>query len=88
MTEIVLQLSETLLARARSLAGGTEHLQDFLIQAIEREVALHQQPNAKHAFWENLRQLRTEMNEANIEIDPDEIWGDVRDKSVGREIHL
>jgi hypothetical protein len=39
-------------------------------------------------FWQGLEQLKTKMQEEDIEIEPPEIWEDVRDKEVGREIIL
>ena len=39
-------------------------------------------------FWEKLETLKQKMKEEAIEINPQEIWGDVRDKEVGKEITL
>ncbi len=87
MTNITVQLPDDLLKQVQSLAGH-ENFQGFLIRAIEHEVE-RQQPSSKNqAFWANLQQLRERMQAEGIEIDPDEIWGDVRDRSVGREISL
>ncbi|MEO1131174.1 MAG: hypothetical protein AAFX40_00550 [Cyanobacteria bacterium J06639_1] len=88
MTEIALQVSETLLERVRALAGGSEHLHEFLIQAIEREVERQQQLGDRQTFWDTLHQLRAELEAEGIELDPEQLWGDVRDRSTGREIHL
>jgi prevent-host-death family protein len=42
-------------------------------------------PNKKKGFWEAYQEFRRRLDRANIEIDPDEIWGDVRDQSPGRD---
>ncbi|CAD5941528.1 Antitoxin [Planktothrix tepida] len=44
--------------------------------------------NKAPGFWESLQQFRQEMIEEGIEIDPDEVWKNVRDKSPGREVNL
>ena len=38
--------------------------------------------------WQGLEQLKVKMRQEEIEINPSEIWGDVRDKEVGRDIVL
>ncbi|WP_066377288.1 MULTISPECIES: type II toxin-antitoxin system Phd/YefM family antitoxin [unclassified Anabaena] len=43
---------------------------------------------SQSSFWQSLAQFRQEIIEEGIEIDPDEIWRDVRDKSPGREVNL
>jgi predicted transcriptional regulator len=87
MTNITVQLPDDLLERVQSLAGN-ENLQGFLISAIEHEVERQQPSSKKQAFWANLQQLRERMQAEGTEIDPDEIWGDVRDRSTGREVDL
>jgi hypothetical protein len=87
MTSITLQLPNDLLEQVQSLAG-TENFQGFLISAIEHEVQRHQPSGTKQAFWDNLHELRVQMQAEGTEINPDEIWGDLRDRSVGREISL
>jgi predicted transcriptional regulator len=78
MTNITVQLPDDLLERVQFLAGN-ENLQGFLISEIEHEVE-RQQPSATVlAFWDNLQQLRDQMQTEGIEIDPDEIWGNLRD---------
>ncbi len=44
--------------------------------------------NKSPGFWEYLQQFRQEIMAEGIEIDPDEVWKDVRDKSPGREVNL
>jgi hypothetical protein len=87
MTNITVQLPDGLLEQVQSLAGH-ENLQEFLISAIEHEVERQQPSATASAFWDNLQKLRDEMQTEGIEIDPDEIWGNLRDRSVGREISL
>lgn len=42
--------------------------------------------NKKQSFWESVERFRKEYNVEAAEIDPDEIFALVRDKSSGREI--
>ncbi|MDK3159872.1 hypothetical protein QPK87_25400 [Kamptonema cortianum] len=85
---ITLQLPPELLAQAQAIAGSPENLQDFVIRAIEHEIERTQPNPPKSQFWQKLEQLRAEMQAEGIEINPDEIWGDVRDRSPGREVTL
>jgi hypothetical protein len=39
-------------------------------------------------FWQEVERLRERMQQEEIEIDSQEIWRDVRDKGIGREITL
>jgi predicted transcriptional regulator len=78
MTNITVQLPDDLLEQVQSLAGN-ENLQGFLISAIEHEVERQQPSATASAFWENLQQLRDQMQTEGIEINPDEIWGNLRD---------
>jgi predicted transcriptional regulator len=80
MTNITVQLPDDLLERVQSLAGH-ENLQGFLISAIEHEVERQQPSSKKQAFWANLQQLRERMQAEGTEIDPDEIWGNLRDRA-------
>jgi prevent-host-death family protein len=45
-----------------------------------------QMPNKKSGFWEAYQKFRREHDLVELNIDPDEIWGDVRDTSPGRRI--
>jgi cellobiose PTS system EIIB component len=56
-----------------------------ILSVVEYERLLSEKPNN---FWESLQQFRREMIEEGIEINPDEIWKDVRDRSPGREVTL
>lgn len=42
--------------------------------------------NEKAGFWESVEQLRQEYDVEKADINPDEVFADVRDKSPGREI--
>lgn len=42
--------------------------------------------NKKAGFWESVEQLRQEYDVEKADINPDEVFADVRDKSAGREI--
>ncbi|MUG94601.1 type II toxin-antitoxin system prevent-host-death family antitoxin [Scytonema sp. UIC 10036] len=55
-----------------------------ILSVGEYERLLSEKPN----FWESLQQFRQEMIEEGIEINPDEVWKDVRDRSPGREVTL
>lgn len=39
-------------------------------------------------FWTSLVKFRQKLAEENIEIDPDEVFKDVRDRSPGRDVIL
>ena len=41
--------------------------------------------SARTSFWEAYQRFRREYDLAELEIDPEEIYGDVRDRSPGRE---
>ena len=38
----------------------------------------------KPSFWHLYQEYRRRHDLANLEIDPDEVWGDIRDSSPGR----
>ena len=44
--------------------------------------------NKRSGFWKSIEKFRQEIIEEGIEIDPNEVWKDVRDKSPGREVNL
>ncbi len=87
-TTISLKLTPELLEKAQEIAGNAENLHDFLVSAIENEVQRRQISVKKIDFWQGLEKLKIKMQEEGIEINPQEIWGDVRDKEIGREIIL
>lgn len=43
---------------------------------------------SKPDFWTSLVKFRQNLAEENIEIDPDEVFKDVRDRSPGRDVIL
>ncbi|MBF2017346.1 MAG: type II toxin-antitoxin system prevent-host-death family antitoxin [Rivularia sp. T60_A2020_040] len=53
-----------------------------IISTTEYENLLNQKPS----FWESVERFRKEYNIEAAEIDPDQIFAVVRDKSVGREV--
>jgi hypothetical protein len=85
---IALKLPQELLQQAQEIAGSAENLHDFLIGAIESEIKRHKSPAKKNKFWGDVEKLQTKMQLEGIEINTEEIWGDVRDKDLGREVSL
>ncbi len=82
-------LPTELLTQLQQLGSNTpEALHQFVIQAIEHELQRHQPISRSQRFWQNVESLRAQMNIEDITIDPDEIWGDVRDRAPGREVVL
>lgn len=43
---------------------------------------------SKPDFWTSLVKFRERLVEENIDIDPDEVFKDVRDRSPGRDVNL
>jgi len=39
----------------------------------------------KPGLWKAYQEFRSRIEKADLEIDPEEIWGDVRDSSPGRD---
>jgi prevent-host-death family protein len=39
-------------------------------------------------FWQALERFRTQVDLKSLGVDPDEIWGAVRDRSPGRDVRL
>ena len=82
-------LPAELLTQLQQLGSNTpEALHRFVIQAIEHELQLHQPISRSQGCWHNVESIRAQMNIEDITIDPDEIWGDVRDRTPGREVIL
>lgn len=91
MTEqsMTVLLPTELLTQLQQLVPNTpEALHQFVIQAIAHELQRHQPTSRKQAFWQNVETIRAQMSIEGITIDPDEIWGDLRDRSPGREVVL
>ena len=86
---ITVLLPAELLTQLQQLGSNTpEALHRFVIQAIEHELQLHQPISRSQGFWHNVESIRAQINIEDITIDPDEIWGDVRDRTPGREVIL
>lgn len=85
---ISLKLTPELLQKAEAIAGNPEHLHDFLVSAIENEVQRRQPSTTKINFWQRVEQLKIQMQQEGIEINPQEIWGALREREIGREIIL
>lgn len=79
---------ELLLQIQKVVAGGPEALQRFVLQAIEHELERTQRLGRQQLFFARVAEIRAEMQVEGIEVDPMEIWGDVRDRSPGREVTL
>ncbi|MCC5658711.1 type II toxin-antitoxin system Phd/YefM family antitoxin [Nostoc sp. XA010] len=56
----------------------------MILPAAEYQRLLHRKPG----FWKSVERFRQELMEEGTEIDSDEVWKDVRDKSPAREIVL
>lgn len=84
---ISLKLSSELLQQAEKIVGNTDNLQDFFADAIAKEIE-RCNPYTKTNFWQGVERLREEMQQEEIEINAEEIWGDVRDTEIGRDIVL
>ena len=85
---IFLNLPPKLLQKVEEIAGNGSNLHDFLVSAIEHEVQRCQTAPEKIDFWQELERLKFEMKQEGIEINLQEVWGDVRDKEKGRDIVL
>lgn len=57
-------------------------------QAIRIEIIDDRINHEKGKFGDNLEEYRHQHNIAELDIDVDAIFGDVRDKSPGREVNL
>ncbi len=84
---ISLRLSSELLQQAKKIVGSTDDLQDFFVNAISKEIQRCKYPT-KPKFWQEVNKLRVEMQQEGIEIDTEEVWGDVRDREIGRDVVL
>ena len=84
---ISFKISSELLQEAEAIVGNAD-LHDFLVAAIEDKIQRHQQDSRKDNFWQEVEKLRDRMQKEGVEIDPSEIWGDVRSSETGKEIIL
>lgn len=86
---ITLMLPSELITQLQQLVTDSpDALHQFVIQAIEHELQRRQRVSHQQAFWAKVESIRTQMKAEGIEVNPDEIWGDVRDRSPGREVVL
>ncbi len=86
---LTLQLPEELLAQLQQwFTDQPDDLHRFVIQAIEHEIQNRQQSRPPHPFWATVNTIRSQMNAEGIDLNPDEIWGDIRDRAPGREVTL
>lgn len=86
---ITLMLPSELITQLQQLVTDSpDALHQFVIQAIEHELQRRQHVSHPQAFWAKVETIRAQMQAEGIEVNPDEIWGDVRDRSPGREVVL
>jgi hypothetical protein len=89
LRSITLILPNELLVQLQQLvADSPDALHRFIIESIEHELQHRQRFRQPQAFWTKVESIRTQMKTEGIEVNPDEIWGDVRDRSPGREVVL
>ena len=89
LRSITLMLPNELITQLQQLVTDTpDALHQFVIQAIEHELQRRQRVSRQQAFWAKVETIRAQMTTEGIEVNQDEIWGDVRDRSVGREVVL
>lgn len=88
MENITLSLSSDLIKKAKELTGDTNDLQAFITDAIMKEIERHQMPKTHQNFWETVTEIREQLSDEGLEIHPDDIWGDIRNSSPGREVIL
>jgi hypothetical protein len=83
---ITIQLPPELLQQVQAIAPTPEALQQFLVQAIAHE--LDRTKDSQTGFWDSVEEFREKYNVAAADINPDEIFANVRDRSPGREVTL
>lgn len=89
LRSITLMLPNELITQLQQLVTDSpDALHQFVIQAIEHELQRRQRVSRQQAFWAKVETIRAQMTTEGIEVNPDEIWGDVRDRSPGREVVL
>jgi hypothetical protein len=95
------QNNQPLLSERILLMYGTLYLEPESLWRIDIKVRLgesrsqpqqlvsdRQDVSRQHPFWTNVDSIRAQMETEGIEVNPDEIWRDARDRSPGREIVL
>jgi predicted transcriptional regulator len=89
LRSITLMLPNELITQLQQLVTDSpDALHQFVIQAIEHELQRRQGVSRQQAFWAKVETIRAQMTTEGIEVNPDEIWGDVRDRSPGHEVVL
>lgn len=78
MEDITLSLSSDLIQKAKEITGDAVDLQMFIADAIAKEIERRQTPGLHQNFWETVSEIREQLKNEGVEIDPDDIWGDVR----------
>ncbi len=58
------------------------------IHVIEHEIQNCQQAHPQHPFWATVNRIRSQMEVEGIDLNPDEIWADSRDRTPGRKVIL
>ena len=81
-----LNLDPALLQEAINLNTAIS-LDTIVEQALRDYIRQHSQSNSSLGFGESLMKFRKDHNLDQVDLDPDEIWGDVRDRSfMGKEV--
>ncbi len=89
LRSITLMLPSELITQLQQLVTDSpDALHRFVIGAIEHELQHCQRVSRQQAFWTKVENIRAQMKTEGIEVNPEEIWGDVRDRSEGREVVL
>lgn len=64
-----------------------EKLKHFILKSeIKYRDNISDSISKKNHFWQGVKKLRNQMQEEGVEIDTQEIWGDVRSSETGKEI--
>ena len=80
--------SELLTQLQQFIPDNPEALHRFVVRAIDHKLQRCQPISRKQAFWDKVDSIRAQMQAEGIEINLDEIWADVRDRSLGRGVIL
>jgi predicted transcriptional regulator len=89
LRSITLMLPNELITQLQQLVTDSpDALHQFVIEAIEHELQRRQRVSRQQAFWAKVETIRAQMTTEGIEVNPDEIWGDVRDRYVGQKVVL
>lgn len=86
METVSFSLSSDLIQKAKKLMGESGNLDAFVADAIATEIERRQMPQAHQEFWETVSQIQTDLKAEDLDLDPDEVWTEIRDPSPGREV--